>query len=70
MLIVSSLCFLVVSVLSKVAAFLPQIANANREIAETVARDPAAAERFNLESLSDKDGPSIEMVGRLGVFVL
>lgn len=49
--------------LSRVAAFLPQIADANRKLEEAVARDPLAADRYNVENISTTDGPIIEMVG-------
>lgn len=55
-----------ITVLSRVAAFLPQIAIANREIEEAVARDPGAAERFNVEHVTGEEANLIEMVGSEG----
>ncbi|BFZ10651.1 hypothetical protein BsWGS_13690 [Bradybaena similaris] len=49
------------SVLSRIKSFLPQLASANKDMAQELAANPESADRFNIEHIEDSEEVQVEM---------
>lgn len=49
-------------VLSRIKSFLPQLASANKDMAQELAANPDSADRFNIEHIEDSEEVQVEMV--------